>query len=298
MPAPVASLAVHPAESVDLLVPEVVNALVELDEPVVLVLDDLHEVGDGGVIGDLDRLLRHPPTALRLVISTRVDPPLRLGRLRLTGELTEIREADLAFTERETAALLAAAASSLHPRDVEQLWLRTEGWAAGLRLAALTLRTHPDPSRFVSAFAGDDAAMADYLLSEVLAQQPDELVDFLLRTSVVDVVCGELADALTGGTRSDEVLARLEREHALVSAHGDQRTWHRYHPLMRELLSVRAALPRARAGARAAPARRRVVRDPAPAGRGAAACGRRRPTGTPSPSSPGATGCRSSSRAS
>ena len=112
----------------------------------------------------------------------------------------------------------------------------------------------------MAAFAGDDAAMADYLLSEVLAQQPDELVDFLLRTSVVDVVCGELADALTGGARSDEVLARLEREHALVSAHGDQRTWHRYHPLMRELLRSELRFRMPEAGARAAPPRRRVVR--------------------------------------
>ena len=235
-PAPVAALTVHPPEHVELLIPALVNALVELDEPVVLVLDDLHEVGDGGVLADLDRLLRHAPVALRLVISTRVDPPLRVGRLRLAGALTELREADLAFTEHEAAALLDAAGIDLAPDDVRQLWLRTEGWAAGLRLAALTLRTHPDPSRFVSAFAGDDAAMADYLLNEVLAQQPEALVDFLLRTSVVDVVCGELADALTGGVRSDEVLARLEREHALVSAHGDQRTWHRYHPLLRELL--------------------------------------------------------------
>ena len=235
-PDPVASLAAHPVESIDLLIPALVNALVELEEPVVLVLDDLHEVGDSGVLADLDRLLRHPPHALRLVIATRVDPPLRLSRLRLTGELTQVREVDLAFTEIETADLLETAGVELAAADVRQLWLRTEGWAAGLRLAALTLQTHPDPPRFVAAFAGDDAAMADYLLSEVLAQQPDELVDFLLRTSIVDVICGDLADALTGGTHADDLLARLEREHALVSAHGDQRTWHRYHPLMRELL--------------------------------------------------------------
>jgi LuxR family maltose regulon positive regulatory protein len=241
VPEPVASLTAHPAESIDLIVPALVNALFELEEPVVLVLDDLHELREGGVLADLDRLLRQSPPALRLVIATRSDPPLRLGRLRLAGELTEIREADLAFTERETGALLRAAGVELAPADVTRLWRRTEGWAAGLRLAALTLRGHPDPPRFVAAFAGDDAAMADYLLAEVLARQPDDLVEFLLRTSVVDFVCGELADAITGRTDGGRVLAQLEREHALVTALGDDRPWHRYHPLLRELLRSQLA---------------------------------------------------------
>ena len=126
-PEPVASLTAHPAASIEIVVPSLVNAMLELDEPVVLVLDDLHEVGEGGVIDDVDRLLRHAPPALRLVISTRSDPPLRLGRLRLAGGLTEIREAELAFTERETAALLRAAGIELAPADVTQLWRRTEG---------------------------------------------------------------------------------------------------------------------------------------------------------------------------
>ncbi len=235
-PEPLASLADHPPDSVEQIVPSLVNALDALDEPVVLVLDDLHEIGDGAVFADLDRLLRHPPPALRLVAATRVDPSLRLGRMRLAGDLTEIRERDLAFTEPETAALLHAAGIELEPADVTLLWQRTEGWAAGLRMAALTLRRHPEPSRFVAAFAGDDVAMADYLLAEVLAQQPAELVDFLLRTSILDVVSADLADVLTGRADSGQVLARLEREHALVTALGDDRRWHRYHPLLRELL--------------------------------------------------------------
>jgi LuxR family maltose regulon positive regulatory protein len=244
-PEPVASLAVHPTDSVDRIVPELVNAFDRLEEPVVLVLDDLHEVGDGAAIADLDRLLRHPPPALRIVAATRIDPPLRLGRMRLAGELTDIRERDLAFTEAEAGALLEAAGIALDPPEVRLLWERTEGWAAGLRMAALTLRTHADPPRFVAAFAGDDAAMADYLLAEVLAQQPDDLVDFLLRTSIVDFVCGDLADRLAHRTDSEQVLARLEREHALVIALGDDRPWHRYHPLLRELLrsELRYRLP-------------------------------------------------------
>ena len=244
-PEPVASVTLHPPDRVGRVVPELVNALDELDEPVVLILDDLQEVRDSMAIADLDRLLRHPPPALRIVAATRADPLLRLGRMRIAGELTEIRERDLAFTEAEADALLRTAGIALGPGELKLLWQRTEGWAAGLRLAALTLRSHAEPTRFVEEFAGDDAAMADYLLAEVLAQQPDDLVDFLLRTSIVDVVSSELASALTDRRDSEHLLAQLEREHALVTSFGDPRRWHRYHPLLRELLEseLRHRLP-------------------------------------------------------
>ena len=111
-----------------------------------LVLDDLHELGAGAAMADLDRLLRHPPRALRIVAATRIDPPLRLGRMRLAGDLCDMRERDLAFTEAETAALLRAGGTELEPDAVRVLWQRTEGWAAGLRMAAIALRTHPDPA--------------------------------------------------------------------------------------------------------------------------------------------------------
>ncbi|HYI20387.1 MAG TPA: LuxR C-terminal-related transcriptional regulator [Solirubrobacteraceae bacterium] len=236
---PAASLALHPAEDIGIAIPALVNALDRLEDPVVLVLDDLHELGDSPVLDDLDRLLRHPPENLRLVISTRMDPALRIGRLRVEGALTEIREADLAFTLDESVALLHASGIELEPEVGRRLWTRTEGWAAGLRLAALTLRGHPDPPAFVDAFAGDDIATADYLLTEVLARQPPELADFLLRTSIVDTVHADLADALTGRAGAPAVLARLEREHALITVvEGNARTWHRYHRLLRELLQV------------------------------------------------------------
>jgi LuxR family transcriptional regulator, maltose regulon positive regulatory protein len=233
---PLASLAVHPTEPVDVVLPALVNALAALDEPVTLVLDDMHEIDGSPALLDLDRLLRRPPAALRIVISTRSDPTLRLGRLRVAGELTEVRASDLAFTLDESAELLDAGGVRISPQATAQLWQRTEGWAAGLRLAALTMRAHDDPERFVTEFAGDDSTIADYLLAEVLAQQPADVRAFLLRIAVVDAVNGELATALTGRADAGRVLTRLEREHALLSSTGTSRSWHRLHPLFAELL--------------------------------------------------------------
>jgi LuxR family maltose regulon positive regulatory protein len=214
----------------------VVGGLLELDRPVVLILDDLHEACGQEVTGQLRFLLRHAPSQLRLVVASRADPPLALHRLRVDGQLTELREADLAFSLEETAALLAGHGVELSGTELETLWRRTEGWAAGLRLAALSLREHPQPGRFVADLAGDDRAIAGYLVEEVLAAQPPELRSFLLRTCVADRLCGDLADALTGGTDGARVLARLEREHVFTSAAGPTRAWYRYHPLFAELL--------------------------------------------------------------
>jgi LuxR family maltose regulon positive regulatory protein len=210
--------------------------LAGLPRPVVLVLDDLHEAGGEAVAAELRLLLRYAPPQLRLVVATRADPPLSLHRLRVAGQLGELREADLAFTRSEARALLGDHGVALSGDDLEALLRRTEGWAAGLRLAALTLRDHPLPGRFVDELAGDDRAIAGYLLEEVLAVQPPELRAFLLRTSVADRLSGELADALTGNADGAEVLARLEREHVFTSATGPRRSWYRYHSLFAELL--------------------------------------------------------------
>jgi LuxR family transcriptional regulator, maltose regulon positive regulatory protein len=213
-----------------------VGGLSELDGPVVLILDDLHEATGQAVTGQLRFLLRHAPPQLRLVVATRADPPLALHRLRVAGQLSEIREAELAFTLEETRQLLTDHGVVLSAGELETLRRRTEGWAAGLRLAALSLRAHPRPERFVADLAGDDRAIAGYLVEEVLAAQPPELRAFLLRTSVAERLCGDLADALTGGSDGARVLARLEREHVFTSATGPNRTWYRYHPLFAELL--------------------------------------------------------------
>jgi LuxR family maltose regulon positive regulatory protein len=234
--APIASLAVHPSEPVDLLLPALLNALTALAKPIALLLDDVHEIGDSKALSDLDRLLRRPPPSLRVVMATRTDPPLRLGRMRLAGELTELREADLAFTLDEARLLLDEPGVELPPDVPERIWRRTEGWAAGLRLAGITMRTHPDPTAFVDEFAGDDGTVADYLVTEVLAQQPPDLRDFLLRVSVADRISAELADALTGRDDSERVLAQLEHEHALVASIDSRGIWHRLHPLFAELL--------------------------------------------------------------
>jgi LuxR family transcriptional regulator, maltose regulon positive regulatory protein len=233
----IASLEVSPREplDMDLVLPALVDALATRVEPVVLVLDDFHEVADA-VQDDLERLVRFPPPALRLVIVTRADPPIGLGRLRLDGRLTEIRATDLAFTLDEAHALFVGLGVMLAADDVATLWKRTEGWAAGLRLAALSIQARSEPKGFIEHFAGTDATISDYLVREVLAGQPPARRDFLLRTSIVDIVCADLADALTGRTDAQHVLAELEHSGALLAPLDEHGVWHRYHPLFAELL--------------------------------------------------------------
>src|SRR4051812_34964896 len=242
----VAALAVSPREpmSMGLLTTALTDALAGSQEPVVLVLDDFHEVADA-VHEDLERLVRFPPPALRLVIGTRAPPPIGLGRLRLDGHLTQIPASDLSFSPDEAGALFGATDTALAPEDLAALWRRTEGWAAALRLAAVSLQHHPDPRAFIEHFAGTDATISDYLVSEVLSRQPPDLRDFLLRTSVVEALSGELADALTGRTDGQVMLSWLEHGGVLTTPLDERGTWHRYHPLFAELLraELRAQLP-------------------------------------------------------
>jgi LuxR family maltose regulon positive regulatory protein len=218
--------------------PHLVSGLAELPSPVVLVLDDLQDITDATVLEGLELLVRRTPPQLRLVLATRVDPLLPLQRLRLSGQLTQVRAADLAFTVAEAGELLATCEDQppLSENDLALLQARTEGWAAGLRLAALSLKGQPDPHRFVTEFAGDDMSVADYLTREVLDRQPKELRSFLLRTCVVDELNGNLADALTGGHDGESMLARLERANGFVTTVGSGRGAYRYHRLFAELL--------------------------------------------------------------
>ena len=208
-----------------------------------LVLDDLH-VLRGPALSLVASIAAECGDALRLIVASRSDPDLPLGRLRLEGRLREVRAADLAFTVAEAAELLAALGLALRDDQVQRLVARTEGWAAGVRLAALSLRSEPDTDRFIAHFAGDDHAVADYLSGEVLAAQAPTMREFLLRTSVVDRLCGSLADALTGTRDGARTLDELHHAGLFllpVDRHG---TWFRYHPLFAELLRARLRVER------------------------------------------------------
>lgn len=212
-------------------------SLTRLADPVVLVLDDFDRVHDASVDAGIEFLVRHAAARLRLVIATRTDPPLPLPRWRLAGELTELRAPELAFLRGETAELLARHDLLPTDADVRALHARTEGWAAALRLAALSLRGHPEPARFVAEFGGDDREVADYLAGEILGDQPAAVRETLLCTSVLQRVCGPLADALTGRTDGRRVVTELARAGLLVPcSRSGRRSWYRYHDLLAEAL--------------------------------------------------------------
>jgi LuxR family transcriptional regulator, maltose regulon positive regulatory protein len=223
----------------------VLSELEDQPVPVVLVLDDLHELNSPGTLAQLTRLLANLPANGHAVLATRRDLPLRLHQLRLAGELTEIRAADLRFTAGEARDLLAAAGITLSEAGLTRLHQRTEGWAAGLRLAAISLAGHPDPERFVAEFSGSDRTVAEYLIAEMLDRQPGHVQQLLLRTSLLDRVNGELADLLTGRPGAERILLDLEDANAFVVSLDPERTWFRYHHLFGDLLrlELRRTLP-------------------------------------------------------
>jgi LuxR family transcriptional regulator, maltose regulon positive regulatory protein len=203
-----------------------------------LVIDDLNELRSAEALRQLELLVLRAPANLRFVLATRHELGLGLHRLRLEGELTEIRGVDLDFTREEARALFEAAGVPLSGSALVRLHDRTEGWAAGLRLAALSLAGHPDPDRFAAEFSGSERTVAEYLLAEVLERQPEPVRGLLLRTSLLDRVSGELADLLTGGKGGERVLQELERANAFVASLDAQRTWFRYHHLFADLLRL------------------------------------------------------------
>jgi LuxR family maltose regulon positive regulatory protein len=208
----------------------------------VLVLDDTHELTAPDALGTLAHLVERAPGNLDIVMATRADPPLGLGRLRLADRLTEIRGADLAFTLSETSTMLAAAGVVLCDDDVAALWNWTEGWVAGLRLAAHSLERGADPRRFVADLGPDEAGVSDYLIHEVLLRQDAKVQDFLLRTSVVDRLTPDLATLLSDDPAAGERLAELEHGGVFLARLSGESGWFRYHALLATLLRARLRL--------------------------------------------------------
>ena len=237
-------LRADPAAAVGALVNEVARTADEdPDRRWILALDDYHAITAPEVHAAVSFLLDHLPGELHLLVATRSDPPLPLARLRSRGQLVELRAADLRFTPAEATEFLNTVMGlDLTAADVRALDERTEGWAAGLQLAALSLRGVADPravAGFIDAFAGSNRFVIDYLADEVLARQPAAVRDFLLRTSILDRLTGSLCDALTGDTHGAGMLADLDRGNLFLVPLDDQRTWYRYHHLFADVLRAR-----------------------------------------------------------
>jgi LuxR family transcriptional regulator, maltose regulon positive regulatory protein len=223
------------------LLPAVINAVVLNGRECMLILDDYHLISAPAIHSTLAYLLEHRPENLHIVIGSRADPPLPLARLRAQGQLREIRAADLRFTTEETALFLNEVMRlALSPELIAALAARTEGWVAGLQLAALSLSDRSDKERFISSFTGSQRYLVEYLLEEVVSRQPEEVQSFLLSTSVVERLCGPLCDALLGEfSGAEAILERLQRTNLFVVALDDQGYWYRYHHLFRDFLRTR-----------------------------------------------------------
>ena len=220
------------------LVERLLDDLAPLKEQLWLVVDDVHELDADQALRQFELLLMRAPLGLRFVLATRHDLRLGLHRLRLKGELAEVRAGDLRFSLAEAEELFAAAGVNLPGSAVAVLHERAEGWAAGLRLAALAVAGHPDPERFAAGFSGTERTVAEYLLAEVLERQGGRVRRLLLRTSILDRVNGELADLLTGDEGAERVLQDLETANAFVTSLDRERSWFRYHQLFAGLLRL------------------------------------------------------------
>ena len=212
---------------------EFTAALQELAQPIRLVLDDVHELVDPQALDGLRTFIRLKPATLQLVLACRLDPPLSLPRLRLTGRLYELRAAQLSFTPQQTTEVLEKSGLRLAPPQVEVLHGRTGGWAAGLRLAALGMRKSVDHAAFLTQFSGDDRSVADYLVGEILDGLPADLQDFLRVISICDPVPVALAAELSGRDEAGRVLERLEQQTSLVITAGPRRDVYRIQELLR-----------------------------------------------------------------
>jgi LuxR family maltose regulon positive regulatory protein len=214
-----------------------INQITEIQGSFLIVLDDYHVITDPGIHELMIWTLENQPSQMHLIISTRSDPPWPLARWRVKGELSEIRSRDLRFTLDETATLLNDILHMDLPMEhITQLSTQTEGWVAGLRMAALSIQTRDDTTNFIQRFTGNHRYIFDYLLDEVFERLPQEIQDFLLRTSILDRMCASLCDFVRNRNDSQLILDHLEQMNLFLIPLDDQRSWYRYHHLFSELL--------------------------------------------------------------
>ena len=219
---------------------ELLNDISRFDDQFALVLDDCHTIDEPSIHEALAFLVEHLPRQMRLILTTRSDPPLPLARYRASDLLTELRAEDLRFTSSEAAQFLTEVMGlDLSAEEMAALEQRTEGWIAGLQLAALSVQGRQDASAFIQAFSGSHRHVLSYLVEEVLNRRPAGTLGFLLRTSILDRLCAGLCDAVTGGHDSQAILAKLEQANLFIDPLDDQGRWYRYHPLFAEVLRTR-----------------------------------------------------------
>ena len=218
-----------------------INDVIHIQTDFALIVDDYHLIDAKPIHEMIAFLLENLPGEMHMIIATRSDPPLPLlARLRSQNQLTELRAADLSFTADETSNLFNRSLNlRLSTNDIQLLETRTEGWVAGLQLAALSLQGRKDPSSFIKGFKGDNRYIADYLTEEVLSRQPEQLSNFLLQTSILGRLCGPLCDAVTRQKNSEQMLNTLEKANLFVIPLDDERCWYRYHRLFADLLEQR-----------------------------------------------------------
>jgi len=214
-----------------------INEIAAIPDLIMLVLDDYHLIEAQPVHEALTFLLENQPPHLHLVITTREDPPLPLARLRVRGQLTELRAADLRFTSSEAAEFLNQVMGlDLTAEDITVLETRTEGWIAGLQLAAISIRGREDAASLIKSFTGSHRLVLDYLIEEVLSQQPESVQSFLLQTAILNRLTGSLCNALTGQGNGQATLEALERANLFIIPLDEERRWYRYHHLFADLL--------------------------------------------------------------
>ena len=235
-----AMLRSSPPASAETVLTLLVNQLSKIPGKLVLILDDYHLAASTGANEVLSFLIDHMPPQLHLVIASREAPELALGKLRLNGQLAEIRQQDLRFGLEEAVEFFQLGGNvSLSKTQIQALETRTEGWISGLKLAAISLHTHKDPETFIASFTGSHHFVQDYLIEEVLHQQSDDVQSFLLRTSVLDRLCGPLCDAVLQSHGGEQILNQLDKASLFIVPLDSDRRWYRYHHLFSDLLRQR-----------------------------------------------------------